>query len=110
MIYAAALACSLQGASETLTFGRAHVLLPQPDTLDLEMDMDKNESAMAALCQVILPCFAWTQSISGSACPVLACFCGPKGAHVPIGPAWRCPQTLLTALVPTEPACSLKTR
>ena len=103
-IYAAALACSLQGASETLTFGRVHVLLPQPDTLDHEMDMDKNESAMAALCQVNLPCFAWTQSISGSAWPELVCFYGPKGGHVPIGPAWRCLKTLLTALVPTEPA------
>ena len=36
------------------------MLLPQPDTLDMDMDMDTNmdktESTMAALCQVSLPC------------------------------------------------------
>ena len=73
MTYAAAPLCSLQGASETLTFGRAHVLLPQPDTLDvgmdMDVDMDNNESTMAALCQVASPCCAGTRVLAGAAWP-----------------------------------------
>ena len=50
-----------------MTSGRAHVLLPQPDTLDMDMDMDKNETTMAALCQVSLRCCAGTQLLAGAA-------------------------------------------